>query len=367
MMTNKKRFDVVLPEPKDGRKTVMVGELPDHADTVLDPSVEKADSSEGAAVMSALVANIIVTASKFICGLFGVQSMMSEAVHSLADSVNEIVLILGKRVSHRPPTKLHPLGGSRTRYFSGFIVAMLLFGVGGLFTFSEAVKKVGAITSGGPNAHNIDQRALIASIIVALLSMAAESWSLHNSKREAVDIYGKTENGEFSLLKFWMTTKSSDLTSVIAEDVLAICGLVMAVLGCGMSLWTRDEIWDSLASLMIGAILIAGAIALGRQNGSLLLGEGASQSTDDKIMSIIDNDDNIIAVLRPLITLHLSERRIEAKIKVQVRDSVDIVDAINHLEDEIRDTFKNVYSVDLWIEPDRYDPELAGKTPQYVD
>ena len=358
---------IQLPAPEDGRKTVMVGELPDHADAVLDPSVENASRNEGSAVRTALIANIIVTMAKFVCGLFGVQSMMSEAVHSIADSVNEIVLIIGKKVSHRPPTKRHPLGGSRTRYFSGFIVALLLFGVGGLFTFIEAARKVDAITSGGPDAHNIDKTALIASIIVAGLSVIAESWSLHNSRIEAISLHDKTENGDFGLLKFWVTTKSSDLTSVIAEDVLAICGLIVAIFGCGMSLWTGDEVWDAIASLIIGSIIIAGAIALGKQNGSLLLGEGASQSTYEKIMGIIDDDDDIVAVLRPLITLHLSERRIEAKIKVQIRDKTDVVDAINRLENEIRTAFKDVYSVDLWIEPDRYDPELAGKTPHYVD
>jgi cation diffusion facilitator family transporter len=356
-----------LPDPEPGMKTVMVGSLPDRSDVIVARSLVKS-STEGSSVRSALIANIVVTAAKFICGFAGVQSMMSEAIHSLADSMNEIILLWGKRESHRPPTKLHPLGGSRMRYFSGLIVSLLLFGVGGLFTVIEASGKVSTITSGGPDAHTIDSRALIASIIVAGIASFAETWSLHNSYREARAVHKMTNDDDhFNMLRFWLDTKSSDLTSVIAEDVLAIIGLIIAIIGCVASLVTGDEIWDAFSSLLIGCVLIAGAIELGRHNGSLLLGEGASQAVYDKIVSIIDDDDTVIAVLRPIITTHLSEKRIEVKTKLQFRDDVDIVTEINRLEDQIRSAFDHVYSIDLWIEPDRYDADRARQIEQYVD
>ena len=185
----------------------------------------------GAAVRSALIANIIVTLAKFACGLAGVQSMMSEAVHSLADSTNEVVLILGKRASHRPPTRQHPMGGSRYQYFAGFMVALLLFGVGGVFTIVSAADKVGAIAVGGPDSHNIDPRALWAAIIVAIVAACAEGWSLNRSVNEAHRTYAVSEDiiepdapsdielddDDFDLPRFWVETKSADLTSVIAS------------------------------------------------------------------------------------------------------------------------------------------------------
>jgi cation diffusion facilitator family transporter len=345
-----------------------VGSLPDKARINKKKAEHNPDSKDGASVKSALIANIIVTIAKFVCGLAGVQAMMSEAVHSLADSVNELVLLWGKNVGHRPPTKRHPLGGSRMRYFSGFIVALLLFGVGGLFTFIEAINKVSSITRGGPNAHIIDPTMLRVSILVSIISIAAEGWSLHNSYHEAKEVHARINpNQQFSAVRFWMDTKSSDLTSVLAEDTLAIAGLIVAIFGCSMSLFTGDEIWDAFASLIIGVILIIGAIALGKQNGSLLLGESANDTTYATIMKIIDDDPDVIAVLRPLITLHLSEKRVEAKMKLQFAEDVDIVTAINHLEDMIRSKFGNTYSIDLWIEPDRYDQQLADKIDQYVE
>jgi cation diffusion facilitator family transporter len=331
--------------------------------------VDGMTSNEGKAVMSAFAANVIVALAKLICGLFGVTAMLSEAVHSAADSLNEVALIVGRRKSHEPPTRDRPLGGSRARYFASFLVAVLLFGLGGVFTMSTAVSKVGAIVKGGPGAHDIDSMALMASIFVIIVSAFAEGWSIRTSIGEAKERWHVVGmRGRFSLVRFWVDTKSSDLTSVLAEDVLALAGLAVALIGCVLSLSTGDEIWDAFASLMIGLILVVGSVALGVQNASLLMGEGVDDAVYDEIMSVVSANRDVNAVLHPPIIYHLSEKRISGTLKLQFarRRGTTVESQINSLEDKIRAAVP-YYTIDLWIEPDVYDPDKAAVEITSVD
>lgn len=338
------KTDVILDPPAPPKQPVMTARKPQA-------------KHEGAAVMSALAANIIVAAAKFIVGgLGGVSAMVSEGVHSVVDSLNEITLIVGKKASTEPASRKHPLGGSRKRYFAAFLVVIFLFGLGGLLTIMEAMKKISEVTAG---AHDISSTALILSIIVSLIAICAESWSLHNSYKEARELWHHTGgNGEFSLIRFFFDTKSSDLTSVIAEDTLAIIGLIIAILGCFASLFTGDEIYDSLASLLIGVVLVIGAVVLGHENSSLLIGEGANDRTYDAVYKVIEADPDIEKIIRDPILVHLSEKRIDGKLKLQFkRDRKKPVEAqINDLEEKIR-TALPWYNIDLTIEPDVYDPD----------
>ena len=338
------------------------------ATAVMPPVADKPTETahEGAAVMSALTANVIVALVKFIIGLCGVQAMMSEAIHSAADCINEVVLIKGKDASKKPPTRDHPLGTVRMQYLAGLAVAVIVCGLGGVYTIVEAFHKINSMVSAGPTAFDIDPKLLWISIIVAFIAAAAEGWSLHRSYKEAQEAYRTTGGrGKFSAVKFWAGTKNSDLTSVLAEDTLALVGLAIVVVGCAASLSTGNEIWDAIASMMIGFVLILGGLALAWQNTSLLLGEGVNNRTYDAIESVLEANPDVERVLREPVAWHESAYKIRCEIKVQFKSEramrKDKETAINDLEKQIREALPDRYQVELWIEPDKYDPETALK------
>lgn len=321
---------------------------------------------EGAAVMSALAANVVIALVKFVIGLCGVQAMMSEAIHSAADCINEVVLIKGKDASKEPPTRDHPLGTVRMQYLAGLAVAVIVCGLGGVYTIVEAFHKINSMVAAGPSAFDVDPKLLWVSIIVAFVAAAAESWSLHKSYKEAQEAYRTTGGrGKFSAVKFWAGTKNSELTSVLAEDTLALVGLVLVVVGCVASLYTGNEIWDAISSMMIGFVLILGGLALAWQNTSLLLGEGVNNRTYDAIESVLEASPDVERVLREPVAWHESAYKIRCEIKVQLKSEKamrkDKETAINDLEDQIRRALPSRYQVELWIEPDKYDPEVAKK------
>lgn len=329
-------------------------------------SVAPKTKHEGAAVMSALAANVVIALVKFVIGLCGVQAMMSEAIHSAADCINEVVLIKGKDASKEPPTRDHPLGTVRMQYLAGLAVAVIVCGLGGVYTIVEAFHKINSMVAAGPSAFDVDPKLLWVSIIVAFVAAAAESWSLHKSYKEAQEAYRTTGGrGKFSAVKFWAGTKNSELTSVLAEDTLALVGLVLVVVGCAASLRTGNEIWDAISSMMIGFVLILGGLALAWQNTSLLLGEGVNNRTYDAIESVLEANQDVERVLREPVAWHESAYKIRCEIKVQLKSEKamkkDKETAINDLEDQIRKALPSRYQVELWIEPDKYDPEIAKK------
>lgn len=338
------------------------------ATTVMPPIAAKPTEAthEGSAVMSALAANVVIALVKFVIGLFGVQAMMSEAIHSAADCINEVVLIKGKDASKEPPTRDHPLGTVRMQYLAGLAVAVIVCGLGGVYTIVEAFHKINSMVSAGPTAFDVDPKLLWVSIVVAFVAAAAEGWSLHKSYKEAQEAYRTTGGrGKFSAVKFWAGTKNSELTSVLAEDTLALVGLALVVVGCVASLSTGNEIWDAIASMMIGFVLILGGLALAWQNTSLLLGEGVNNRTYDAIESVLEADPDVERVLREPVAWHESAYKIRCEIKVQFKSEramkKDKETAINDLEKQIREALPARYQVELWIEPDKYDPEAALK------
>ena len=321
---------------------------------------------EGAAVMSALAANVVVAVVKFVIGLFGVQAMLGEAIHSAADCINELVLIKGKDASKTPPTRDHPLGTVRMQYLAGLAVAVIVCGLGGVYTIVEAFHKINGMISAGPRAFDVNPKLLWLSIAVAVVAAFAEGWSLHKSYKEAQESYKSTGGrGKFSAVKFWAGTKNSELTSVLAEDTLALVGLAFVVVGCAASLSTGNEIWDAISSMMIGFVLILGGLALGWQNTSLLLGEGVNNRTYDAIEAVLAANSDVERVLREPVAWHESAYKIRCEIKVQLKSEKamrkDKETAINDLEDQIRKALPSRYQIELWIEPDHYDPEVAKK------
>lgn len=344
---------------------------------------------EGKAILWAFIANMAIFFIKFIVATITKSaSMMSEAVHSFADTFNEITLVLGKKMSHKTRSRRHPFGTSRGRYLASFLVVVLLFVVGGLYSAIEAFSKMISILRGGPEMHAVDTSHLIIVLIVCVISFCLESYSLHNSILEARGRYVITHSGkpeDFNLWRFWKGTKSSDLACVITEDVLACIGLIFAGFGTLTALLTGDDIYDAAGGAAVGILLILGAIILGRKIASLLLGEGMSEQTYNRVEKIANEvlsrklvnnefvktsdgkyeyDANSGNRLISVEGLHLDEDRILLTMKIDIKDSAHVDDAviIDAIESEVRN---NIfwYDWEIKIEVDHFDPNRVRTYP----
>ena len=213
---------------------------------------------QGAAVKAALGANIGVAIAKLLAAFFtGSSAMLSESVHSIADCSNEIVLMVGGRFSKRKTDGDHPFGLYRAKYLASFVVATLLFFVGGFFSTSEAVKKLVAI-SADPALCDVNRMELLVAFIVVVISACLEGFGLHQSIKEANERMERTNTKHMGVFRFWRRTKSAELASVIMEDTLALIGLAFAGLGIGLAIALDDEVFDALGGLMVGLVLIVG-------------------------------------------------------------------------------------------------------------
>ena len=240
---------------------------------------------QGAAVKAALGANIGVAIAKLCAAFFtGSSAMLSESVHSIADCSNEIVLMVGGRFSKRKTDGDHPFGLYRAKYLASFVVATLLFFVGGFFSTSEAVKKLVAI-SADPALCDVNRMELLVAFIVVVISACLEGFGLHQSIKEANERMERTNN--MGVFRFWRRTKSAELASVIMEDTLALIGLAFAGLGIGLAILLDDEIFDALGGLMVGLVLIVGSLFLAFKSGSLLIGEAVDSDTRGKIVEAV--------------------------------------------------------------------------------
>ena len=352
-------------------------------------TVKPENEHEGKAILWAFIANMAIFIIKFIVATITKSaSMMSEAVHSFADTFNEITLVLGKKMSHKTRSRRHPFGTSRGRYLASFLVVVLLFVVVGLYSAIEAFNKMISILRGGPEMHAVDTSHLIIVLIVCVISFCLESYSLHNSILEARGRYVITHSGkpeDFNLWRFWKGTKSSDLACVITEDVLACIGLIFAGFGTLTALLTGDDIYDAAGGAAVGILLILGAIILGRKIASLLLGEGMSEQTYNRVEKIANEvlsrklvnnefvktsdgkyeyDANSGNRLISVEGLHLDEDRILLTMKIDIKDSAHVDDAviIDAIESEVRNRIF-WYDWEIKIEVDHFDPNRVRTYP----
>lgn len=352
-------------------------------------TVKPENEHEGKAILWAFIANMVIFLIKFIVATITKSaSMMSEAVHSFADTFNEITLVLGKKMSHKTRSRRHPFGTSRGRYLASFLVVVLLFVVGGLYSAIEAFSKMISILRGGTEMHAVDTSHLIIVLIVCVISFCLESYSLHNSILEARGRYVITHSGkpeDFNLWRFWKGTKSSDLACVITEDVLACIGLTLAGFGTLTALLTGDDIYDAAGGAAVGVLLIFGAVILGRKIASLLLGEGMSEQTYNRVEKIANEvlsrklvnnefvktsdgkyeyDANSGNRLISVEGLHLDEDRILLTMKIDIKDSAHVDDAviIDAIESEVRNRIF-WYDWEIKIEVDHFDPNRVRTYP----
>ncbi|HET6480630.1 MAG TPA: cation transporter, partial [Actinoplanes sp.] len=237
-------------------------------------------SSEGGtrAIIAALAANLGIAVTKFVAWvLTGSSSMLAESIHSVADSGNQLLLLIGGKRSRRQATPEHPFGYGRERYIYAFIVSIVLFSVGGLFALYEAYHKWHEVHEGKPNGL-LDGRWWWVPLVVLVAAIVAESFSF----RTAIVESNKTRGGQ-SWKRFIRSAKAPELPVILLEDFAALVGLVLALFGVGMTLITRNGIFDVIGTAMIGILLVLVAITLAVETKSLLLGEAAGPDSISRI------------------------------------------------------------------------------------
>ncbi len=291
------------------------------------------------AIMAALAANLGIAVTKFIAFLLtGSSAMLAEAVHSVADSGNQGLLILGGRRAKRAADTEHPFGYGQVRYYYAFLVAIVLFTLGGLFALYEAWHKFA-------EPHPIESWHWV-PIVVLLAALVMEGLSLRTAVRES-----RPHKGDQSWWRFIRTSRSPELPVVLLEDSGALLGLLFALFGVSMTLVTHDGRWDALGSAAIGLLLIVIAVVLARETQSLLLGEAATPEHLAAIRAALPGD-GVESVIH-LRTMHLGPEQllVAAKLAVPAASSAgDVARAIDAAEVRVRDAVPLVSLI--YLEPD---------------
>jgi cation diffusion facilitator family transporter len=291
------------------------------------------------AIIAALAANLTIAVLKFVAYFLTLSSsMLAEAIHSLADSGNQLLLLVGGKRAEREASQEHPFGYGRERYIYAFIVSIVLFSVGGLFALYEAWGKI-------QHPHGIEGDFWWVPLAVLVGAIIAESFSFRTAIAESNPLRGKQ-----SWVKFIRNAKQPELPVILLEDFGALVGLVFALFGVSLTLITGNGIWDALGTAMIGLLLVGIAVVLALETKSLLLGESATRDDVAKIRSAIEAGGTGIIHLK---TMHLGpeELLVAAKISIGRTDSgQDIAKAIDAAEARIREAVPIARVI--YLEPD---------------
>ena len=288
----------------------------------------KADSLK--TIFFALGANFAIFVAKMVSAIFtGSGAMLAESIHSLADCGNQGLLLIGIRQSKKVPTKDHPLGFGMVVYFWSFLVALLLFTVGGLFSFYEGFHKI---------EHPEPLRMPWLAVGVLSFSLIAESFSMWGCLREV-----RKARGERNLWRWFRESRQSELIVVFGEDLAALLGLAFALAAVVTTMATGNPIYDAYGSISIGVLLCIVAIFVAREVGSLLIGQSAEPRLRDALCEYVRARPEIEHVFR-IITLQLGPD-VMVSIKAKMRgelSGVEMIEAINRVEAGMKHEFSEV-------------------------
>ena len=306
-----------------------------------------APSGSTRAVVVALLANLGIAITKFLAWLLtGASSLLAEAVHSVADTSNQALLLIGGRRAAREPTATHPFGYGRVRYLFAFIVAIVLFTLGGLFALYEAWHKYNEIREGHPN-ELLESQWWWVPIVVLVAAMIMEASALRTAVKESNKVRGRA-----TWIQFVRRAKSPELPVILLEDTGALLGLTFALIGVGLSLITGNAYWDVAGTAAIGVLLVIIAVVLVIEMSSLLVGEGASKEIVDKIEHALISDGQIEGIIH-LRTLYLGPENllVAAKIAITAAQPGDqIAAAIDGAEARVRAAVPEAQTI--YLEPD---------------
>ena len=305
-------------------------------------------SAEGGnrTIIAAMSANIGIAVVKFVAALLSASaSMLAESIHSLADSINQVLLLIGRRRARKHADLEHPFGYGRERYVYAFIVAIVIFAVGGVFSLTEGVEKV-------REPHPLDPDWWWLPLVVLVVSIGLESFSFSTAIREA-----KPLKGDESWFGFIRHAKSPEIPVVMLEDLAALVGLAFALLGVGLTALTGNGLWDGIGTLAIGVLLVGVALILGFEMGSLLVGEGANLDELAAIRTAIDRHPAVDRIIH-LKTLYVGpdELMVGAKLAFPAgKTLVDVAHDIDAVEESVRAAVPAARII--YVEPDVYRPD----------
>lgn len=316
------------------------------------------------AVVTALAGNLGIAVSKFVAAaLTGSSSMLAEGVHSVADSMNQVLLLIGGRQARRKATAEHPFGYARERYIYAFLVSVVLFSLGGVYAVYEGIHKI-------MNPERLTDP--LVAIVVLLISVVLEGYALRTAMisaraqaRGARPHPGSAGSGRWwawwgAWYSFIRRAKAPELPTILLEDSAAVTGLTLAMIGVLLTLVTGNGVFDGISTVCIGLLLIAVAFVLATETKSLLVGESASPEDQARIRAGLLSQPLFDRVVH-LRTMHLGpdELLITAKVTVDREDDAgEISAAIDAAERAIRAELPAARYI--FIEPDLYRPAPAG-------
>jgi cation diffusion facilitator family transporter len=302
------------------------------------------------AIVAAFLANAGIAAAKFVgAGITGSSALLAEGIHSVADAGNQLLLLLGGRQARRGPSEEHPFGYGRARYFWAFVVALVLFSLGGLFAIYEGIEKL-------RHPHEVTSPAWAIGIL--LFALGLEIVSLRVAVRESNALRGKK-----TWWQFLRRSKNPELPVVLLEDLGALLGLVFALVGVGLTMITGNPRFDAAATLAIGALLVTIAGFLATEMKSLLIGEGASADDVARIRESLEAAPEVRSVIH-MRTEHLGpdELLIGAKLEFDPALSVaELAGAIDAAEARLRTALPAAEIV--YLEPDLRRQAPPGTAP----
>jgi cation diffusion facilitator family transporter len=299
------------------------------------------------AIFAAFAANLGIAISKFVGFLItGSAGLLAEAAHSLADTGNQALLMLGGKRAERAPTPQHQFGYGNERYFWAFVVALVLFSTGGLFALYEGIEKL---------IHPHEAENIGVAVAILLVAVALESYSLRTAVREIRHI----KPPSMSYWQFVRTSKHPELPVVLLEDVGAEIGLFFALAGLALTSMTGNARWDAMGSVAIGVLLVVIALVLAVRMKALLIGESATSDEQNEIIDALTSTPQVERLIH-LRTLYLGpdEMLVAAKLGFAANMSLpQIAEAVDAAEAAVRD---RVAAVDLiYLEPDLYRATMA--------
>ena len=297
-------------------------------------------SGGGKAIIAAMAANLGIALTKLVAALLsGSAAMLAEAVHSFADTINQVLLLVGRRRARKAADQEHPFGYGRERYLFAFIVSIVLFSLGGAYSVYESIQKFLE-----PH-HEIVNWWLPIAVIV--ISIALEGFSFRTARKESLPF-----KGSGSWVSFIRRAKAPELPVVLFEDTAALIGLSFALLGVGLTVITGNPVFDAIGTLLIGLLLVTVAIILGSVTKSLLIGEGAEPDVVERIRDAVNRHPRVEALIH-LRTLYLGPDEMLVAAKVAFPHATrlaQVAEAIDQLEVDIRAAVP-VARV-IYIEPD---------------
>lgn len=306
-------------------------------------------STEGGtkAVFAAMAANMGIAVAKFIAFIItGSSSMLSEAIHSVADSGNQVLLLVGGKRADKGPDETHQFGYARVRYVYAFVVAIVLFLVGGLFSLYEGMHKL---------QHPEELKDPAIAIGVLVIAIFLEGFSFRTAYREA-----KKSRGKRNLWGYIRDARQPELPVVLLEDLGALVGLMFALVGVGMAVITGNGRWDGIGAMAVGSLLVVIAVFLAFEMSSMLVGEGALPEQEQAIRKALEGSETIDRVIH-MRTLHVGPDDLLVAVKVAVGagdELATVAAAIDEAEVAIRSAVPSAKYI--YIEPD-LDRSLSGE------